>query len=137
MNFGSGAELDKFETAMEAIGLAWWWMELPSGVIFFSPNKAKMIGRNPSDFIHYRHFTDLVHPEDYAHIMQDMSDHLDGKKPLYETTYRIKHNDGHYVQFVDRGRIVGKKDGETMVAGFVFDEAEFPLKATAAAQMLY
>lgn len=125
MHYGSGSELEKFEAAMEAVGLAWWWMELPSGVIFFSPNKAHMIGREPTDFVHYKHFTDLVHPDDYERIMKDMMDHLDGKKELYETSYRIQHSDGHYVTFLDRGKVVGKKDGETLLAGFVFDAEAF------------
>lgn len=121
MTYGDGQELEKFEIAMEAAGLAWWWMELPSGVIFFSPNKAKMLGRKSSDFFHYKHFTELVHPDDYVPMMQDMRDHLEGKKDLYETTYRIKHLDGHYERFFDRGKIVGKRGKEILLAGFVFD----------------
>lgn len=125
MGYGDGRELDKFEAAMEAIGLAWWWMELPSGVVFFSPNKARMLGRKPADFYHYTHYTKLVHPDDLERIMQDMRDHLDGKKELYETSYRIKHKNGEYVRFYDRGKIVGQKDGETLIAGFVFDQDQY------------
>src|SRR6476660_4777829 len=107
MAYGDGSELLKFETAMEAIGLAWWWMEYPSGVIFCSPNKAKMLGRDPADFVHYKNFTDLVHPDDYERIMQDMRNHIQGTAELYETKYRIKHANGEYIQFFDRGKIVG------------------------------
>lgn len=114
--------------AMEAAGLAWWWMELPSGVVFFSPNKAKMIDRDPDDFVHYKNFTRLVHPDDYERMMQDMRDHLDGKTKLYETTYRIKDKKGAYRRFYDRGKIVGAKDGEIMLAGFVFDITDFNFK---------
>lgn len=125
MAYGDGNEFDRFEMAMEAIGLAWWWMELPSGVVFFSPNKAKMVGRSPAEFHHYEDYTKLVHPEDLDRIMQDMRNHLDGTVPLYETTYRIKHADGHYVTFYDRGKIVGKNGDNVMLAGFVFDAAEY------------
>lgn len=125
MNFGDGAELSKFEDAMEAIGLAWWWMELPSGVVFFSPNKAKMIGRDAKAFFHYSHFTKLVHPDDVDRIMQDMRNHLEGKADLYETTYRIKHTDGSYIRFYDRGKVIGKKDDQTIIAGFVFDQKQY------------
>ena len=125
MAYGSGDELERFEIALEASGLAWWWMELPSGVVFFSPNKAKMIGRKPGDFVLYKHFTDLAHRDDQKKIMQDMMDHLEGKKPLYETSYRIKHSDGHYVRFYDRGKIIGNRNGETLIAGFVFDAGQY------------
>lgn len=125
MNFGNGQELEKFEIAMEAVGLAWWWMELPSGVLFASPNKAKMLGYDPDNFVHYSKFTDLVHPDDYERIMQDMQNHLEGKSDIYETSYRIRHKDGHYITFFDRGKIIGKKDHEVIVAGFVFDQAQY------------
>jgi hypothetical protein len=58
-------------------------------------------------------------------MMQDMRDHLEGREPLYETSYRIKHADGHYVQFLDRGKIVGQRDKETLLTGFVFDAAQY------------
>jgi PAS domain S-box-containing protein len=124
MGYGDGNEIQKFETAMEATGLAWWWMELPSGVVFFSPNKAKMLGRKPEDFVHYKNFTDLVHPDDYPKIMQDMRNHLEDKAEIYETTYRIKHKNGDYIRFFDKGRIVGRKGKEVYLAGFVFDAEE-------------
>lgn len=121
MAYGSGKELDMLETALEASGLAWWWMELPSGAIFFSPNKTRMIGREKQDFFHYTHFTDLVHPDDKAPMMQDMMDHISGKEKFYETSYRIKAKSGEYRHFYDKGRIVAQKGNNITVAGVVFD----------------
>ena len=125
MTYGNGRELEKFEIAMEAVGLAWWWMELPSGTLFSSPNKARMIGYEPGGFHHYTKFTELVHPDDYEKMMQDMRDHIDGKADIYETTYRIRNKDGEYIRFFDRGKIIGRKNGEVTVAGFVFDQAQY------------
>ena len=125
MRYGHGQEMEKFEIAMEAIGLAWWWMELPSGVLFSSPNKARMLGYEPEGFYHYTKFTELVHPDDLDRIMTDMRNHLDGKAEMYETSYRIRTKQGDYIRFFDRGKIVGKKDNEVIVAGFVFDEAQY------------
>lgn len=126
MHYGSGTELEKLEIAMEAAGMAWWWMEIPSGAIFFSPNKAKMLGRSEADFIHYKNFTDLVHPDDYERMMQDMRNHLEGKADIYRTTYRIKTADGSYKRFLDKGKIVSRrKDGEIALAGMVIDVTDF------------
>lgn len=119
---------------MEAVGLAWWWVELPSGAVFFSPNKAKMIGRSPDEFYHYKHFTDLVHPEDYERIMQDMRDHISGKTPMYETNYRIKNKSGKYVRFFDRGKIVARKGDELALAGFVFSDETYQHQINAPAE---
>ena len=119
------SEYEMLETALEVAGMAWWWMELPSGTVFFSPNKAKMLERDPADFFHYSSFVDLVHPEDRDRIMQTMQDHLDGKTDQYETIYRIMKQDGSYMQFYDKGKIVGRKNSEIYVAGVVIDTAGF------------
>lgn len=122
MHFGSGYELEKLELAMEAAGMAWWWMELPSGAVFFSPNKAHMLGRDPSEFVHYSNFTDIVHPDDHKQMMQDMTDHLEGRKDIYRTTYRIQMADGSWRRFLDKGKIVTRQnDGSLALAGMVID----------------
>lgn len=118
-------DFQMFEDAMEAGGIAWWVMEYPSGAVYFSPNKIKMLGyqqSDMSDFIHYTSFTNLVHPKDIGQAMKAMMDHIEGKADAYQTKYRIKAKDGAYHKFFDRGKIVAKnKDGEIAIAGIVLD----------------
>jgi len=125
MHYGGGDELTKLEFALEATGSAWWWMELPSGIVFFSPNKTAMLGREEEKFVHYKDFTALVHPDDLDTIMDNMRSHLKGESSMYETTYRIKHADGHYVRFYDKGKIVGRNGNTTQIAGFVYEVEKF------------
>lgn len=114
-----------FEDAMEGGGIAWWVMEHPSGAVYFSSNKIKMLGyteKDVDDFIHYTSFTDLVHPDDIDQAMKAMIDHIEGKADTYQTTYRIRTKDGDYKTFFDRGKIVAKNsDGEIALAGIVMD----------------
>lgn len=110
------------ETALEAADIAWWWMELPSGMVMYGPNKLKMLGRGDEQASHYRHFTDLVHPDDYERIMQDMRNLIEGKTDIYETNYRIKHINGEYIEFYDKGKIVGRRGKDTIIAGFVMQK---------------
>ena len=115
-------DFNRLDNAMRGAGMAWWEMELPSGVVFFGDNKATMIGYPASDFVHYKNFTDLLHPDDEPKAMKAMMDHLEGKTEHYETTYRIRHKKGHYVTFYDRGQIVQKlPDGEVRVSGIVMN----------------
>ena len=125
MAYGGGQELERLEVALEAAGVAWWQMELPSGVIFYSPNKAAMLDRRDEQFLHYQDFVKLVHPDDQDRIMQDMRNHLEGKADLYETAYRIKKKDGTYARFYDRGRIVARQGDEVTVSGIVLDIPSF------------
>lgn len=121
MGFDDINQETKINDAMTAANMAWWEMELPSGTVFFHPNKAAMIGRSAEDFFHYSSFTELIHPDDYDQTMQAMTDLISGKTDIYETKYRIKHIDGTYKTFYDKGRIVQKQDDTTRIAGMVID----------------
>lgn len=116
------------QDAMEASGIAWWMMEYPSGTVFFAPNKVKMLGYDEAEadkFIHYTHFTDLIHPDDYEPAMNAMRALLTGEKDVYETKYRIKTKDfdrDGYVVYYDKGKIVGRNNkGELAIAGIVLN----------------
>ncbi len=119
-----GNESSMLEDALEAGGMAWWLIELPSGAVFFSPNKIKMLGYKEEDtskFLHYSAFTDLLHPDDYDKSMKAMKDHIDGKAKIYEVKYRIKSVSGKYIVMYDRGRIVAHKGDDMAIAGIVID----------------
>jgi PAS domain S-box-containing protein len=121
--YGKVDEYLLIDDALNAADMAWWLMELPSGAIFFSPKKITMLGYDAKDvdkFIHYKSFTDLVHPDDYEPLMQAMRDHIDGTKKSYVARYRIRNTAGEYVVFQDKGKVVGRKDdGSLAVVGIV------------------
>lgn len=118
-------ELEVVNDAIQASDMAWWFMELPSGAIFFHPNKLRMLGytdRDSDQFIHYSSFTKILHPDDYEPTMQAMRDHIAGKVNRYKSTYRIKAKDGTYRRFADRGRVVARDEkGNFAVSGIVID----------------
>lgn len=108
-----------FDRAVMNETATWWQMLLPSGIVTFGSAKAKMLGYPDEAFNHYQDFMKLVEPEDGKKAMQAMRDHIEGKVPLYETSYRIKHKNGEYIMFFDCGQII-ERDGEKLVIiGFV------------------
>ncbi len=119
MKTGIRSTVEHIEDALAAAEMAWWSLEFPSGALTFSRKKTDMIGYDADDFVHYSHFTDLIHPEDHDNTMQAMRDHYEGRAKFYETTYRIKHKDGHYVTFYDKGQIVERTEKTFIVAGIV------------------
>lgn len=110
---------EHIEGALEAADMAWWSLEFPSGALKFSRYKTDVLGYDAKDFVHFTHFTDLIHEDDKVATMTAMSDHYTGKKDVYETTYRIKANDGTYVTFHDKGKIVERTGDSFVVAGVV------------------
>lgn len=124
---------NRLEASMSAGDMAWWEMELPSGKIQFNDNKARMLGRNPEDFKHYKDFMVLVHPDDQEMAMQAMRNLLAGKTDKYEIEYRIQKTDNAYLWFYDIGKITSKNGENIKLTGIVTDitlrkETEIALK---------
>jgi PAS domain-containing protein len=109
-----------FNNAVMNETATWWEMLLPSGAVTFGSAKAKMLGYPDDAFKHYQDFVKLLEPEDAKLAMQAMRDHMEGKSPLYETSYRIKHKNGEYIKFYDCGQIVERNGESLVVIGFVF-----------------
>lgn len=110
---------EQFDKAVLNGTATWWQMYLPSGAVSFGKAKAEMLGYPEENFKTYQDFVGLVHPDDNEKVMQAMRDHLEGRAKLYETTYRIKHKNGDYINFYDCGQIT-KKDGDNLtITGFV------------------
>ncbi len=118
---GITSRAERIEATMTAAGMAWWELEFPSGALSFSKNKTDMLGYDSKDFVHFSHFTDLIHPDDLDKTMKAMSDHYTGKAEYYETKYRIKASDGTYKTFYDKGSIVERNGDSFIVAGVVVD----------------
>lgn len=114
----------RLSAALEIGNIAWWEVELPSGNVFFSKNKATMLGYSPDRFKHYTDFTNLLHPDDYENTMNDFREHLNGNKKLYDSEYRIKNFKNEYAWFHDVGRIVHKSGEITILSGIVVNITE-------------
>ena len=119
---------ERLDLCLSAGNLAWWEMDIKTGKVVFNENKVKMLGYSAKEFenVDYKDFMNLVHPEDYDHVMKAMQSHLDGKKKLYEVEYRIKTKKGDYKWFHDRGSIVKHDNSRKplFVKGVVFDVTE-------------
>ena len=45
----------------------------------------------------------MGHPEDIPMTEAAIADHLEGRKPVYQCEYRLRHKAGHWVWVLDRG----------------------------------
>jgi PAS domain S-box-containing protein len=132
---------ERLDLSLSAGNVAWWEWDYASGRVDFNAQKAAMLGYDPAEFPEpdYTTFTDLLHPDDYERTMQAMRAHLAGRTKLYEVEYRIRHKDGRFVWFYDRGAITERDaDGNPLkLKGIVLDysarkEAELALKESEA-----
>ena len=108
----------RLDGAMLAGDLAWWEMDVETGVVEFHEQKANLLDIPPEEFDHYEDFTERIHEDDYEDAMQAMRDHLEGRAEKYDIEYRIRTADGDYIWFHDIGGVTKVADDGT------------PLKAT-------
>lgn len=109
--------------------LGHWYMNIETKSVVFDQLKMTVLGYEESeipDSVPYEFFTERIHSDDYASTMQEMRDHITGKKPVYECSYRIRTKDDGYKWFYDRGKITQWNDQgkPVLVAGIVFDISE-------------
>ena len=119
----------------ELIDLPWagnlgtWIWDVPSNRVVCNNQKVLNLGYSLDeipDSLGYEFFTDLLFPGDYEPVMEQMRRHLRGIDPVYEVQYRIRHKNGHYRWYYDRGRIT-KRDEQgkpLQLVGIVFDITE-------------
>jgi diguanylate cyclase (GGDEF)-like protein/PAS domain S-box-containing protein len=106
----------------------WHWYVKSNRVVF---NNAKVLALGyskdeiPSE-VGFEFFTEKIHRDDYERVMDNMRRHLYGETPAYETTYRIKTRNAHWLWFYDRGKVTKRdKNGKPeLVSGIVFDVSE-------------
>jgi diguanylate cyclase (GGDEF)-like protein/PAS domain S-box-containing protein len=106
--------------------LGHWYWDKTANRVTFNPMKVKALGFEAAEIpatVDYQFFTSRIHPDDYQPTMDAMLDHLYGRKPVYEAEYRIRHKDGSYKWFYDRGVITRRDDAgkPAFIAGIVFD----------------
>ncbi len=105
----------------------WYWL-YDKNEVHFNAKKTLHIGYDPNTIgqVGFEFFTSKLHPDDYERVMQNMRDHLSGKRDAYEVEYRIQHKEGHYVWYHDRG-VVTLRDEQgkpLLLQGIVFDLTE-------------
>lgn len=116
----------RLELAMQVANMAWWEMDITTGEILFGKRKTDMLGYPPDNFVHFKDFMDIVHPDDQEIAMDALRRHLYGHEDKYETEYRILTSSGEYKWIYDLGN-VSKKDstGEPLIiSGLVLDITE-------------
>lgn len=105
----------------------WTWFYKENNVIF-NDLKVQTLGYDPSSIskVDFEFFTSKLHPEDYERVMNNMRNHLRGLTGAYEVEYRIRHKDGHYLWYYDRGVVTKRENDGTpaVLEGIVFDISE-------------
>ena len=124
-------ELHKIKEDDNLVSFPWagnlgqWNWNYELNKVVFNDKKVLSLGYDPREIgeIGFEFFTDKLHPDDYENVMTNMRHHLLGITEAYEVEYRIRHQDGHYLWYYDRGIITDRDQlgKPLMLHGIVFD----------------
>ncbi len=102
---------EQLELALTSADLGRWDHDLSvEKGYYLDARSCAMLGRDPAEANHGRAWGHLIHPDDLPGTLEAMRAHLGGSAPAYETEYRARHTDGHWVWMSNRGKVVQRSE---------------------------
>ncbi|HRJ71773.1 MAG TPA: PAS domain S-box protein [Terrimicrobiaceae bacterium] len=103
--------LERLQAAIHGANLAIWDWRIPTGEVLFNDIWTRMLGYAPEEILpSVETWKRLVHPSDWEAVHEALSAHLTGRTHTFESEYRLRHKDGHWVWVLDAGRVM-ERDG--------------------------
>jgi PAS domain S-box-containing protein len=93
--------------ALDGADLALWDIDLVKVQAQVNERWHTMLGLPPHKLVDQMStWLSLVHPDDLAGLNVAVEAHLAGRRPSYETIYRMRHADGRWLWVRDRGQVI-------------------------------
>jgi len=103
-----------------------WLPDAQWSVVSCSANVQDVLGYSAEDLIQGRQpFAPLVHPDDLSRVAGEVSHYLETGIDSFDQEYRLRHADGHYLDFYDHTQIQRGDDGEVrLIYGYLMDVSQ-------------
>jgi PAS domain S-box-containing protein len=114
---------ERFRLAAAAVNGLIYDYDVPAGTVWRSAGLLPLVGFTPDEADPTPDWwTARAHPEDLAAGRDRVSTVYGGREPLFDSEYRVRHRDGHYVHVWERGAVVRGADGRPLrVVGCTVD----------------
>jgi len=100
-------QADRMELIVQGSQMGTWVWEITTGRVTFNERWASMLGYRLDEIAPHVHaWEQLVHPDDHARVMAEVSAQLLGETPTYSSEYRLRHKSGAWRWVFDSGRVV-------------------------------
>jgi PAS domain S-box-containing protein len=104
---------ERFELAVAGSSDGIWDWDIDSGRMYFSPRWKSMIGFEDEEFENtFSRWEEQLHPEDRARVLHVLKDYLEGRSPVFEAEFRLRHKDGNKVWVLSRGAALRDRRGK-------------------------
>ena len=108
---------ERLNLAVEGANLVIWDWDIPSDAVVFSEGWERILGYPEPGERHFRDWERLLHPADRAEVLRLLTDHLEGRTPIYQTEQRLLAKSGEWKWILAHGRVVARgADGHPLRA---------------------
>ena len=109
--------------------LGHWYWNVKNDSLLCNDKKITALNYKKEDIpedLGFEFFTSKLHPDDYEMVMENMRQHLSGKRDSFEVEYRIQTKEGNWKWYYDIGKVTkyDKNNKALFLAGIVFDITE-------------
>jgi PAS domain S-box-containing protein len=104
----------RYQLAVAGSNQGLWDWDLSTDTVFFSARAQQLIGDKPGEALRpRREWLERwsCHPEDMPRVRQALADYLHGTARLWEVEYRLRHGDGQWHWYRDRGVALRDESG--------------------------
>ncbi len=100
-------ERSRLANTIEGTNVGTWEWNVQTGHTVYNERWAQMIGYSLADVspANINTWLRFVHPDDEPLAMEKIRKHFDREVEYYESEFRLKHRDGHWVWIQDRGKV--------------------------------
>ena len=119
---------ERYALAVQGANDAIWDMNLATGEVYHSLRYRSMLGFEDdemADNVNFNECMERIHPDDHQMVMEARDACLEGRRPVYEVEYRLRHKDGTYRWVASRGACLRDSQGRPYrMAGSLTDITE-------------
>jgi PAS domain S-box-containing protein len=91
-------------------------------IVYVSKNVVQIIGYTEAECLAPEFaYADLIHPEDFPRIVEEVGRHLKQGDKHFEQVYRIRKKDGHYMWIRDYSAPMYEKSEVKTICGYIYD----------------
>lgn len=115
---------ERVELALRGADLAIWDWNITTGEVVFNHRWGEMRGFHPDAIRpHVDSWRERIHPDDWPHVEQTLTNYFQGRLPEYETEHRSLTKQGDWIWVLERGKVFARDDQgrPTRMAGTELD----------------
>jgi PAS domain S-box-containing protein len=120
------ASEERYALAVQGSNDGIWDFDIATGKAYHSPRWSSILGYEENEIpASFKEWENRIHPDDHQRVMETNKAYLEGRIPVLEIEYRLRHKDGSYRWVLGRGACLRDPHGKPYrIAGSLTDITE-------------